>query len=44
MPSIMREPAAELLARHGIGYRTSKKGTVTWFNLNECPVCGHNGG
>ena len=44
MPSIMREPAAELLARHGIGYKTSIKGAVTWFNLDECPLCLHKGG
>ena len=44
MPSIMREPAVDLLARHGIGYKTSVKGAITWFNLDECPVCLHKGG
>ena len=38
---VMREPAAELLTRNGIGYRIRSKGAVTWHNLESCPLCGH---
>lgn len=37
----MHEPVASILARHGIGYRVSHKGSTTWYNLSRCPLCGH---
>jgi hypothetical protein len=41
--AIMREPASELLGRHGVRYRVKHEGAVTWYNMEKCPACGHSG-
>lgn len=40
---VMRIPAKDLLAEHRVQYKPSQKGTATWFNFAECPVCKHKG-
>jgi hypothetical protein len=39
----MHESASQVLSRHSISYKVSNKGGVTWFNMSECPLCGHKG-
>ena len=39
-PSLLRQPIAPILDRHGIEYRISQKGNKTWYNLRPCPICG----
>jgi hypothetical protein len=41
--AIMHEPASAILSRHGVRFRTKHAGGVTWYNMEECPVCGHSG-
>lgn len=38
---VVHEPAQSLLSRYGITCRVSRKGSVTWFNLAQCPACKH---
>lgn len=39
--AIMGEPASSVLSRRGIRYRTKHEGSVTWYNMAKCPLCGH---
>lgn len=41
--ALMREPASDLLSRHGVRYRVKHDGGITWYNLEKCPACGHSG-
>ena len=38
---VMHEAVAAILSRHGIRYRVSQKGGVTWYNMDRCPLCRH---
>jgi len=40
---VMRIPAKEILAKHGITYQEKQKGVVTWLNLAKCPICDKGG-
>jgi hypothetical protein len=38
---VMHDAVAVILSRHGIRYRVSQKAGVTWYNMDRCPLCGH---
>lgn len=40
---IMSETASHILSRRGISYREKRDGSVTWYNMEKCPLCGHRG-
>ncbi|MCA1634172.1 MAG: hypothetical protein LC802_10875 [Acidobacteria bacterium] len=38
---VMHDAVAAVLSRHGIRHRVSQKGGVAWYNMDKCPLCGH---